>query len=127
MAASGLSGNQGKVLIGSCTIAQVEKWDMDFEQGIDTFVAQSSAPWQQTVQGNKKVSGTVSGAFDNNDPIDTQVNTQNLVTLLLYHSTGHWYSLQVRVGKVSFGVDINAGTRQTWSFTFESHGPMTII
>ena len=123
-------GNQGKVLLGSSTIALLTKWTSDIDLGIVTYNAQQGAGWQQTVRGNKKASGTLTGKYVLSDPIDSKINIDTLVTLVLYHDPSQrWISMSARTGKLSFSANLEGqpGEIQEWSCSYESDGAVTQV
>ena len=125
-----LHGNQGKVLLGSSTIAELTGWTMKLAQGVATYVAVSSGGWQRTVRGNKKGSGTLKGKYVATAPIDTMLQTDSIVALVLYHNASQrWKSTSAMMGEIDYGATIDGqpGEVQEWSCSFESDGPVVSI
>lgn len=127
---AGTHGNQGKALVGSSTVAQLTGWTCDLDLGIAVYNAVSGGPWQRAVRGNKKASGTIKGKYDVNAPIDSVLNTDSIISLVLYHNASQrWISLTVLIGKISYTVEVDGqpGSVQEWAATFESDGAVVLI
>ena len=128
--ARAIHGNQGKALLGSSTIAQLTKWSCEIDLGIVNYVAVSGAGWQRSVRGNKKASGSLTGKYDPDSPIDTVIDGDNLVSLVLYHNaTQRWISMTALLGKQTFSAEIDGhpGVIQEWECAFESDGPVSKV
>ncbi len=125
--ARGISGNEGKVMVGSSTIAELTQWDAELGKDTQTYNAQSGGEWQKTVAGNKKLSGTLTGKYDPNDPIDAVLDTDDLVALELNQTSAKRINCQARLGNLSFNVNIDTGEIQEWTCAFESDGAVTFV
>lgn len=121
----GISGNRGKVLLGSCTISELTDFSFAFDRGLKLYNAYSGFGWQRSVLGNKKVNGTIKGKYDSSDPIDVVLNTDNLVTLQLFFDRDPIEKLygSARLGTIQYEVNLDTGDIETWSCAFESDGP----
>lgn len=120
----GIPGRLGKVIAGSCTIAEVTDYNYTFDRGLKMYNAYSGFGWQRSVIGNKKVSGTIKGKYDSSDPIDVALNTDNLVQLYLYfdHTLNKNMGGAARLGNLQFTVNLDTSDIEEWTCTFESDG-----
>ena len=125
--ARGIHGNQGKILVGSSTIAELTKWEGTLAKNLVTYTSQDGAPWQKTVTGNKAFSGTITGKYDPDDPIDAVLDTDALVALRLHQNSAKYVDLQARLGDLSFTDDIDGNAIQEWTCTFESDGAVSFV
>lgn len=125
MALEALSGKYGYIEIGSCDVCGFQMWTVDRDNGIQTYNARCGNGWQLTIVGNKKFSGTISGVYDSADPIETHIETDSLVTLILHHDDQNYHYGSARIGKITYGANSDTGELQKWSAAFESHGAWT--
>lgn len=122
-----ISGNQGRVIVGGSTIAEIVGWDGTLDFGVKTYVAQSAVSgnvgYQKTVQGNTKMSGSIRGLLDPNYAPATVLASGALVSLLLYEQyPNNYFSMQARIGTRTAGADFNSGDPIPFTATFESDG-----
>lgn len=122
--ARGISAKLGYVIVGSCTIAELTEWTATLDKGLKTYNSRSGGGWQKTVIGNKKISGTLRGKYDSGDPIDAQLNTDSLVSLVLCFDSSPQERLygSARLGSLEFTVNNDTGDIEEWSCSFESDG-----
>ena len=125
--ARGIHGNEGKILVGSSTIAELTKWEGTLAKNLVMYTSQDGAPWQKTVTGNKAFSGTITGKYDPDDPIDAVLDTDALVALRLHQNSAKYVDLQARLGDLSFTDDIDGNAIQEWTCTFESDGAVSFV
>lgn len=118
----GISGNQGYAMVGSSEIEELTGWTMDRDPGTQTYNAHSGAGWQKTTTGNKKISGTITGKYDPDDPVDSQIATDSLVTLQLHHTSTDYWTGSARLGAINLSANIDTGEVQSWTCAFESDG-----
>lgn len=126
----GIHGNQGKAVVGGSTIAELTGWTCKRSLGIVNYIGQSAAGEQRSVRGNKKSSGTIKGKYDPSDPIDSKLQTDSYVTLVLYHNASQrWKTVVALIGDIDYTVEIDGhpGTIQEWSATWESDSALQTI
>lgn len=123
-----ISGNQGRVIVGGSTIAEVTGFQGTISYGVKTYVPQSGVVggvgYQKTVQGNTKCSGTINGLLDPNYPPSTTLGKGALVTLVLYEQFPNAYinCTLARIDNRTFAADINSGDPAPFTAAFESDG-----
>ena len=125
--ARGTHGNSGKVLFGTSTIAELTKWDATLAKNLVTYTSQDGAPWQKVVTGNKALSGTITGKWDENDPIDAALDLDTIVAIRLYFTASKYISCDARLGDLSFTTDIDGNAIEEWTCTFESDGAVSFV
>lgn len=120
----GISGNRGRIVANSCLIAELTDFNYTYDKGNKTYNAVSGGGWQKTVLGNKKVSGTLKGKYDSDDPIDVALNTDSLVSLQLSFDTSppQYFLGQARLHSLAFTVNVDTGDIEEWTCQFESDG-----
>lgn len=123
--ARGISGNSGKVLVATSTIAELTQWEAELAKDTQTYNSQDGGVWQKTVAGNKKLSGTLTGKYDPDEPIDAVLDTDALVALQLHQNTSKFISCQARLGNLNFSANIDTGEPEEWTCTFESDGAVS--
>lgn len=121
-----LSGKNGEVLIGACSLLELMSWDLEQGVEIQEYASKAGAGNMQTVAGVASGTGTIEINFDPDDPPEAQFSTGDLVSLTLRHTTTN--SVQgtgsARLGKFSYNANRD-GTIETVSIPFTCHGAWT--
>jgi len=125
--ARGISGNSGKVLAGTSTIAELTQWEAELAKDTQTYNSQDGGVWQKTVAGNKKLSGTLTGKYDPDEPIDAVLDSDAIVALRLYQNSLKYISCQARLGSLNFSANMDTGEPEEWTCTFESDGAVSFV
>lgn len=128
--ARGISGKEGQVVAGGSTIAELTEWSGTLAKNVQTYNPQSGSGWQKTIVGNKSFNGQIGGKYDPNDPIDAQLDTDNLVALLLYFSdsSGKYVNVAAaRLDNLAFTENLDTGEIVSWTCDFMSDGTVTFV
>ena len=126
----GVSGKNGKVMVGSCSVGEVTDWTATYDQGTFTYQSANGGGWQKVIRTNKKVSGTIKGFYDTEYPIEAVTVGDSLVALKLYFSVSggkYLYVPGAMLGPITYTVNMNTGAAEEWSCTFESDGSASIV
>ena len=134
MPSNALSGNQGVALVGGSKIAELTKWSMDQDPGVQTYFSQAGVQagicYPRTVQGNMNLTGEIEGKIDFVAVTGTasQLSIGALITLVLYHKLNvSWRSFNVRITKFHTEADIDSGAPQPFTASWQLDGPITTI
>lgn len=136
MALQAISGNYGQVIVGGSVVGEISKWKGTIDRGGKSYGAQSGVDatgkgWEKTLSGTGKVTGSFEGFFDPNFPVGSVVDTDALVTLVLYLAkpglgvpvSGIGGSARIFSRDVS--ADIDTGDPEPFSTNFQYHGKPT--
>lgn len=118
-------GSEGYVEADSSDILTLSSWEMTKTRNINAFRIRSGSGWQSTCVGTKAITGTLTGKVDCADNIQSILDTDNLVALVLYHNAGHNWSGNARISEISYTVDLDSNEPQEWTASFESDGVWT--
>ena len=130
-----ISGTEGKMLAtptgGSETELEIGKWSFAAEADTDRYASSKSGGYKKTKPGNK----AGSGAFEGKRCSDT-TKVETVLTGVIVGTTGslklHFdattYILVPYVLKtISYEVDVNAGTIESFAGTFETDGAWSYV
>ena len=130
-----LSGNYGQVIVGGSVVAEISKWKATIDRGGKSYGAQSGVDssgkgWEKTLSGTGKVTGSFDGFFDPNYPVGTVVDTDTLVTLVLYLQkpglgTPSGIGGSARIFSRDLSADIDTGDPEPFTTNFQYHGKPT--
>ena len=115
---AGFSGQNGKVLSGDTTLAQITKWRYNPKSNNPAW-ASSSAPGQKTrVAGVKDSNGSFDFMEDDTSPVRATLTPGSLVTLKLYEDATRFFTVPAVIDDLSFETDINDGGPVSGSANF---------
>lgn len=123
---AGISGKNGKIMIGSSNLTDCTGWTFDREVEIHKYGSCSSNGFKKKVDGTKDGMGTISGKYDPDDPIEDYIEEGDHVTLLLYVDASKFYSVPAIIAKLSVKVDVDSGEPVSWDADFEADGQWTL-
>lgn len=136
MALQAVSGNYGQVIAGGSVVGEINNWKGTIDRGGKTYGAQSGVDatgkgWMKTLSGTGTVTGTIEGMFDPNFPVGSVVNTDNLITLVLYRvKPGLGQPISgiggsARIFSLDLNTPIDTGDPEGFTLNFTYHGPPT--
>ncbi len=115
-----IAGFNGYVKIGSNTVAEIDKWDLNIDSDIYDTTAFGSV-WKTQIPGLKKWSGTFSGRWYEGDTmgqavLQTDLMTGVSATLNLSTNGTNAYSGTAWVKQLQVKTAVNATVDNSWSF-----------
>lgn len=114
------SGIDGKVLIGTNTVASITEWGLDIKQAVQDKTAFTDL-WEGKIKGLLGASGSLKGILDTDDT-NGQVALQNAilntttVTLLLYCNSTNFYTATVYIDGLKAGDKVDGVADVEFSF-----------
>ena len=120
-----ISGKDGKVKIGSVTLADITHWTLRTNALLSSYASSATAGYRRRVAGVKEGSGTIDGKLDPADPISDDFDEGSAVTLLLYLDATRYYTVPAVIESFRLEVDIDRGEVLGWHAEFSSSGAWT--
>ncbi len=123
---SALSGKDGKIVIGSTSVAEIRSWRLTTSAANPEYGSSASGGYKTTSPGIKSGRGSARYVLNTSDPLTAHFEEGDLVTLLLYVDDSHYYTVPARIESLSVEVDIDE-TREVvgGTFEFKTHGAWT--
>lgn len=120
-----ISGKNGKIMIGTTTIADVRKVSFDIQSNNPQYATSSAPGHKRSVAGVK--SGTVSfdvvlDVTNANARQDSSIRIGEQYTLLVYEDASNYWTYPVRIDSMSSEVDINEGGEVSQSYKASTYG-----
>ncbi len=120
-----ISGKDGKVKIGSATLADITHWTLRTQATLSAYASSATAGFRKRVAGIKDGSGSLAGKLDPGDPISDDFDEGAAVTLLLYIDPTHFYTVPALIESLQLEVDIDRGEVIGWRADFSTSGAWT--
>ena len=121
-----MSGQYGKVLIGSSSVVEVMKWSFARSVPDNPHGTSATAGYKKRTAGTKDGSGSLNGLQDPSDPVEGYFEEGDIVTLKLYDSASRFFSVPAMISKLDTECDIDDGAPVPWSADFGIHGAWTL-
>ena len=125
---AGFSGQNGKVVAGSTTLAQITKWAWDTEANVTEYASSSAAGYKVAIPGVKHGAGSVEFMLDDTTPpflAATAIKAGESVTLKLYEDGTRFWTVPAVIKSEHFETDINDGPPVSGNFSFVANGQWT--
>ena len=125
--ATSTSGKDGSVSLDAATIANVLKWDINWEVDSHAAAHSSSSGWEEQTTGIKRWSGSFDMQVDSGKilaAIDTLVNAGTDSAFIGTAAAGATYSGNIRITSFPTEVDITGGTTIVASFPVVGSGAL---
>ncbi len=119
------SGQNGKVLVGSTTLAEITGWKFDPSVFVDVWASSTSPGFKKRLAGVKDATGSFDFKVDDTSEQWDTFDEGDSVTLKLYLDGTKFFTVPAIIDKLSFAVDINDGPAVTGTATFGSNGTYT--
>lgn len=116
-----LSGKYAEVVIGSCNISEMKKWELEYGAQTETYFSRAGDGAQQTISGAESGTGSITMNLDT--AATFPANTGDLVTINCYHQRSGLIQAygSARLGKPKSSAD-RAGGVQEITMPFTCHG-----
>ena len=117
------TGNLGKVEADDVAIARVTLWDLASRVEETAWGDSDSAGYTNRVKGRKDGTGSVTGKFDDDDPVYDLFDSGDTVTLVLWENvTSYWVFPCVLIQ--DFNISYNLDTKEAveWSSNWGADG-----
>lgn len=128
---SSQSGKYGQVQVGASTYAEANKWTMTIATDSEQHGVFAGDGWKIGTVGLASATGTVEGKYDFADPLADLITIGDLVVLKLFLSTDAgpiasdvFYLVNAHVTGIGLDVDSDTGAPVSWTFDWESTGPI---
>jgi len=113
------SGRYARVAIddGSVTaVVECTGWSVSKSTQVTKYASCSTGGYMASIAGSLDISGTISGMFDPDSPIESQLNLGDLVTLQLHYSALKGHELDVIiVSGPDYTFDVKSGEAPEWT------------
>lgn len=127
---SGLSGNNGTVLVDTVEVARVISWDVSVDIQQTKRTTSATAPWPSRTVGNKDITGSFTIQLDDGGGIPAALQTALIngttIALELEQVSGKQIEGDAKMENMSTSADIDGGEDQQATFTFGADGTWTI-
>lgn len=120
-----ISGKDGKVKIGSTTLADITQWTLRTRANLAAYASSATAGYRRRVAGIKDGAGTLAGKLDPADPISDDFDEGAAVTLLLHIDATRYYTVPALIESLELEVDIDRGEVVGWRAEFSTSGAWT--
>lgn len=117
-----ISGNYGQVLVNSSELIEVTNWKFSKKANLHAWCSSSCNGYSRITAGTKSGSGSLSGLYDVDDPIDSHLDIGDDATALLYYSDSAYFSVPLTVESIDIEVDINDGAPVSFELAFQTDG-----
>lgn len=101
-------GNLGKVKVDGTSVARLKAWDINHVVDETAWGDSDSAGFTNRVPGREDATGSMTGVFDNNNPVYSLFAVGDVVTLALFENvTSYWYfpCALIKSYSVSYNMD----------------------
>lgn len=116
------SGQYADVMIGSTSLVEATRWDMDESVVDHPYSSSATDGWRKRVTGPKDKTGNLEGIFDPDNPIHSQIAPGDQVTLKLYTSATKWHEIPAIILTLNHGAEIEGGDPLRWRATWGLNG-----
>jgi hypothetical protein len=119
------SGQYGTVHIGSSELLEVQSWKFSRKAAVHQYASNTTGGHKKTVTGVKSGSGSISGAYDPDDPVDDHIEEGDSVTAKLYTTATKYYTVPMVIENLDLEVDLDEGDIIGWEASFVADGAWT--
>lgn len=123
MAITPESGSAGKVLISSTSVGEITKWTFNKNAVVTQFGSSEAAGFKKAIAGTKFGSGTIEGKWDG--ALTAPIKEGTAATLLLHTNATELFTVPAIMSNFTLTVDIDNGTPNSFTATFETNGAWT--
>jgi hypothetical protein len=120
-----ISGVAGSVQIGSSALVECTGWTFNKKVSVHKYASCATGGFKAAVPGVKDGSGSISGKYDDADPIEDAIDVGDSVTLKLYVDADDFYSVPSVIESLDLTVDIDEGEIVGWEAGFQTNGAWT--
>lgn len=120
-----ISGKDGKVKLGSATLADITHWKFRTTAGLAAYASSATGGYKRRVAGIKDGGGTLEGKLDPGHAVSDDFEEGAAVTLLLYIDATRFYSVPAIIETFRLEVDIDRGDIVGWQADFSTNGAWT--
>lgn len=120
------SGQYADVKIGSTSLVECTRWDMDESVVEHVYSSCATGGYRKRVTGPQDKAGTIEGIFDPASPIHSQIAPGDQVTLLLYVSATVYHSIPAVILTLNHGGEVENGDPLRWRATWGLNGTPTM-
>ncbi len=128
---SSQSGKYGQVQVGASIYAEINKWTMTITTDAEQHGVFAGDGWKIGTAGLAAATGTVEGKYDFADPLAGLLTIGDLVVLKLFLTTDAgpigseaFYTVNAHVTGLNFDVDGDTGAAVSFTFDWQSTGPI---
>ena len=118
MTVAGISGKDGKVLIGTTAIAEVTGWRFTKTANNPSWASSDTGGFKTRVAGVKDGSGSIDFKYSPTAEQHTVIGEGTMVTLILHRNGSKTLTVKAIIDSVSDEVDINDGDAVSGSADF---------
>ncbi len=130
-----ISGTEGKMLAtpsgGSETELEIGKWSFNAEADTDRYASSKSGGYKKTKAGNKAATGAFEGKRVSDagkvETVLTGVVVGTAGSMKLHFDATTYILMPYVIKTISYEVDVNAGTIESFAGTFESDGAWSYV
>jgi hypothetical protein len=120
-----ISGNLGSAGVSASAWCAITQWNLTLDQSILEKVTHCSAPWTITARGNKKITGTITAAVDDDARLESTWITDSLIPLELVTNGSNKWAGNARLGAINTASNIETAAIQEITVSFTSDGAWT--
>lgn len=121
-----VSGQYGKIVIGSSNVVECMGWSFKRAPSIKPYASCATSGYKKRVVGTREGSGNLKGMQDPSDPIENFFVDGSSVTLKLYYTAAKFYSVPAIIESLDIDVDIDDGSPVPWAADFGTDGGWTL-
>lgn len=121
-----VSGQYGKITIGSSNLTECMGWSFDRSVADHPYASCATNGYKKRVAGTKDGTGSLNGMQDPADPIENYFVEGSQVTLRLYYTAAKFYSVPAQINRLGIEVDIDDGAPVPWTADFGANGAWTL-
>lgn len=122
---SAFSGKDGKILIGTTTLAEITRWELRTLSNNPAYASSATGGFKKRVGGVRDATGQIAFKLDPADPITDDFDEGEAVTLLLHLDATRKYTVPAIIDAIQLEVDIDTGDVVGGTATFSSTGAWT--
>ena len=123
---AGISGQNGKVLAGATTIAEVTGHNFTRRSNNPAWGSSSIPGEKQRVPGVKDSSGSIDFKYDPDDPVPAVLDAGDTVTLYLYLNATVYHTVPAVIDEISYETDVDEGGIVGGSFSYSQTAAPTL-
>lgn len=121
-----VSGQYGKIVIGSSNVTECSYWSFDRTAAEHAYASCSTNGYKKRVAGTKDGSGNLKGFQDPSNAIETYFVEGDLPTLKLYYTAAKFYTVPCMITRLHVECDIDDGAIVPWEADFGINGAHTL-
>lgn len=116
-------GNLGKVKVDGTNAARLKAWDINHVVDESAWGDSDSGGFTNRVPGREDATGSMTGVFDNDNPVYALFAAGDIVTLVLFeNTTSYWYFACALIK--SYAISYNMDTKEAveWKSDWAADG-----